>query len=397
MRKFRIGSLFGIPIQLDLTFLIVLPLFAWLIGSQIEQLAGTLEMLGATPFDVGALTAGSMPWIVGTVAALGLFAGVVLHELGHSLVAMRYGFEIDSITLWIFGGIAQFTEMPEDWRQELAVAIAGPLVSVVLGVGLYGVFVTLPAELGALRFVVGYLALLNVVLAAFNLLPGFPMDGGRVLRALLNTRMPYAQATKRAAEVGKVFALLLGLVGLLGGNLILIGIAFFIYIGASGEAQQTVMKAAFEGVTVRDVMTPADEVSTVAPDESVEDLVQRMFRERHTGYPVVEHGDIVGLVTLEDAQDVRPVERDAFLVEEIMTRELATIDAGADAMTAISEMQRNDVGRLIVEDRGEFVGLVTRTDIVTAFNIIQSSGSLGGTERMSRGPLSPDVEPDDLR
>ena len=397
MRKFRIGSLFGIPIQLDLTFLIVLPLFAWLIGSQIEQLAGTLEMLGAASFDVGMLTSGSMPWIVGAVAALGLFAGVVLHELGHSLVAMRYGFEIDSITLWIFGGIAQFTEMPEDWRQELAVAIAGPAVSVVLGVGLYGVFVSLPAELAAARFVVGYLALLNVVLAAFNLLPGFPMDGGRVLRALLNTQMPYAKATKLAAEVGKLFALLLGLAGLLGGNLILIGIAFFIYIGASGEAQQTVMKAAFEGVTVRDVMTPADEVSTVAPDDSVESLIERMFRERHTGYPVVEHGDIVGLVTLEDAQDVKPVEREAYTVGDVMTRELATIDASADAMTAITELQRNDVGRLIVEERGEFVGLVTRTDVVTAFDIIQSSGSLGGTGQVSRGGLTPDVGPEDLR
>jgi len=397
MRKFRIGSLFGIPIQLDLTFLIVLPLFAWLIGSQIEGLAETLTMLWGASFDIGMLTAGSMPWIIGIVAALGLFVGVVLHELGHSLVAMRYGFEIDSITLWIFGGIAQFTEMPEDWKQELTVAIAGPAVSVVLGAGLYAVFVALPEQFGATRFVVGYLALLNVVLAAFNLLPGFPMDGGRVLRALLNTQMGYAQATKRAAEVGKVFALLLGLVGLLGGNLILIGIAFFIYIGASGEAQQTVMKAAFEGVTVRDVMTPAVDVSTVEPDESIEALVDRMFRERHTGYPVVEHGEIVGLVTLEDAQSVRPVEREAFTVDEVMTRELAAIDASADAMTAITEMQKNGVGRLIVRERGEFVGLVTRTDLVTAFNIIQSSGSLGGTERAQRGALTPEVEPEDLR
>ena len=397
MRKFRIGSLFGIPIQLDLTFLIVLPLFAWLIGSQIEGLAMTLTQLWGVSFDVGALTAGSMPWIIGIVAAVGLFVGVVLHELGHSLVAMRYGFEIDSITLWIFGGIAQFTEMPEDWKQEFTVAIAGPAVSVILGAGLYVVFVALPEQFGATRFVVGYLALLNVVLAAFNLLPGFPMDGGRVLRALLNTQMGFAQATKRAAEVGKVFALVLGLVGLLGGNLILIGIAFFIYIGASGEAQQTVMKAAFEGVTVRDVMTPAAEVSTVAPDETIQTLVDRMFRERHTGYPVVEHGEIVGLVTLEDAQSVRPVEREAFTVEEVMTRELATIDADADAMTAITEMQRNDVGRLVVEERDEFVGLVTRTDLVTAFNIIQSSGSLGGTGRARQGVLTPEVEPEDLR
>ena len=397
MRKFRVGTLFGIPIQLDLTFLIVLPLFAWLIGSQIGELTSVLNDVWGVSVDPAVLTVGALPWVIGVVAALGLFAGVVLHELGHSLVAMRYGFTIDSITLWIFGGIAQFTEMPEDWRQELAVALAGPAVSVVLGGLLYAVFVVASSVPEALRFVIGYLAMLNLVLAVFNLLPAFPMDGGRVLRALLARNRPYARATKIAAEVGKGFALLLGILGLFGGNIILIGIAFFIYIGASGEAQQTVMKAAFEGVTVHDVMTRAEDVKTVPPDASVEALLQRMFSERHTGYPVVEHGEIVGLVTLEDAQSVKPVEREAFTVRDVMTTDLTTIDAGADAMAAISAMQANDVGRLIVQDRDEFVGLVTRTDLVTAFNIIQSSGSLGGTGRTSGGAVVQDVGSEGLR
>jgi len=397
MRKFRLGSLFGIPIQLDLTFLIVLPLFAWLIGSQVTELASVLGELWGVSIDPAILTAGSMPWIVGVVAALGLFAGVVLHELGHSLVAMRYGFEIDSITLWIFGGIAQFTEMPEDWRQELAVALAGPAVSVALGAILYGLFLGVTAIPQALRFVVGYLAMLNLVLAVFNLLPAFPMDGGRVLRALLARNQPYARATKIAAEVGKVFALLLGLAGLLGGNLILIGIAFFVYIGASGEAQQTVMKAAFEGVTVRDVMTDAADVITVSPETTVEALIEQMFTERHTGYPVVQNERVVGLVALEDAQSVKPVEREAFTVKDVMSTELATIDASADAMTAITEMQRNGVGRLLVEEAGDFVGLVTRTDLMTAFNIIESSGRVGGTGRLSGTSVTPDVGQGRLR
>ena len=397
MRKFRIGTLFGIPIQFDLTFLLVLPLFAWLIGSQVTQLADTLDQLWGGGFDVAVLTAGSMPWLVGVAAAVGLFVGVVLHELGHSLVAMHFGYPIESITLWIFGGIAQFREMPENWRQELAIAIAGPAVSVALGVLCYAGFVLLPAGQDVLLFLAGYLALMNLVLAAFNLLPGFPMDGGRVLRALLATSLPYARATKLAAEVGKGFALLLGLFGLFGGNIILIGIAFFIFIGASGEAQQTVMKAAFEGVAVRDVMTPVAEVKTVSPDATVAELMETMFRERHTGYPVMEDGHLVGLVTLEDAQSVKQVEREAFTIRDVMTTELATIDAGADAMAAIAEMQGNGVGRLIVEERGEFVGLVTRTDLVTAFNIIQSSGSLGGTGRAKRGSVTPDVGPGELR
>ena len=376
MRKFRIGSAFGIPIQLDLTFLFVLPLFAWIIGSQVEYWAAQLSLFPGVALDAATLTDGATPWLLGVAAAVGLFAGVVLHELGHSLVAMRFGFPIESITLWIFGGIAQLTDMPEDWRQEFAIAVAGPVVSVALGVGCYALFQTVPVGLPEVRFVVGYLALMNVVLAAFNLLPGFPMDGGRVLRAILASSLPFAQATRIAAEIGKLFALLLGLFAILQFNVVLIAIAFFIYVGASSEAQQTVMKAAFEGVTVRDVMTPDDEVVTVSPGTTLAELVDRMFRERHTGYPVEENGRIVGLVTLEDARSVEPVERDAFLVEDVMTTDLATVDADAEAMTAFVDLQRHDVGRLLVEDAGEIVGLITRSDLVTAFNIIQSSGSL---------------------
>jgi Zn-dependent protease/CBS domain-containing protein len=386
MRQFRIGSAFGIPLKLDLTFLLVLPLFAWIIGSQVGLWADQLGRFGGPALDAGALTAGAMPWLLGIAAAIGLFAGVILHELGHSLVAMRFGYPIESITLWIFGGIAQLEEMPEAWRQELAIAIAGPIVSVALGGLCWVGFVSIPDGLPALRFVFGYLALMNVALAGFNLLPAFPMDGGRVLRALLARNRPYARATKIAAEVGKAFALLLGLVGLLQVNIILIGIAFFIYIGASGEAQQTVMKAAFEGVTVRDIMTPVDEVDTVGPEMTVAELIETMFRQRHTGYPVVERDSLVGLVTLEDARDVREVERDAYTVEEIMSRDLRTIEADAEAIDAVTEMQSAGIGRLIVNSGGEFAGLVTRSDLVTALNIIQSGGDVTGRPGLRREP-----------
>ncbi len=132
MRSFRIGSLFGIPIKLDLTFLLVLPLFAYLIGTQIEDVAGILNDGLAAGIDIGAISGGTTPLLLGLAAAVGLFVGVVLHELGHSLTAQRYGFPIDSITLWLFGGIAAFSEMPEDWRQELNIAVAGPIVSVLV-------------------------------------------------------------------------------------------------------------------------------------------------------------------------------------------------------------------------------------------------------------------------
>ena len=376
MRGIRIGSVFGIPIRLDLTFLLVLPLFAWLIGNDVASLTGVVNDLFGSAIDVGPLTAGSTQWVLGAAAAIGLFVCVLFHEFGHSLVAMRYGYEIESITLWLFGGVARFTEMPEDWRQELTIAIAGPIVSLGLGVVAYLGFLLLPTALDPVKFVVGYLALTNVVLAVFNMLPGFPMDGGRVLRALLARSRPHAQATKIAAEVGKVFAFLLGIFGLFT-NLLLIALAFFIYIGASSEAQQTVMKAAFEGVTVTDVMTRREDLHTVDTDTSVAELLDRMFVDRHTGYPVLRNGRLVGVVTLDDARSVKEVERDAYRVEDVMSADLRTISPDADAMTALQQMQENKVGRLpVVDDTGEIVGLISRSDLVTAFNVIQSRGAV---------------------
>ena len=378
MRGIRIGSAFGIPIRLDVTFLVVLPLFAWLIGSDVSQLTALVNGVLGASIDASPLATSPMQWVLGAAAALGLFLGVLLHEFGHSLVAMRYGYDIESITLWLFGGVARFTEIPEDWRQELTIAIAGPVVSVLVGVASYAAFVAVPS-LPAAQFVLGYLAVTNVALAVFNMLPGFPMDGGRVLRALLARTRPHARATQIAAEVGKVFAFLLGIFGLFT-NLFLIALAFFIYMGASSEAQQTVLKAAFQDVTVRDIMTPREDLDWVTEETSIAELMNRMFTERHTGYPVLRGEDLVGMVTLDDARSVREVERDAYRVEDVMSDELATVSPDADAMDALTRMQERGVGRLpVVDDEGGLVGLVSRSDLVTAFNIIQSRGSLSPT------------------
>ena len=383
MRGIRIGSAFGIPIRLDLTFLLVLPLFAWLIGSDVGSLTGVVNDLFGSAIDVAPLTAGPTQWILGSAAAIGLFVCVLLHEFGHSLVAMRYGYEIESITLWLLGGLANFAAFPDDWRHELTIAIAGPIVSVGVGGVCYVIFRLAPAGADALLFVSGYLALLNVVLAGFNMLPAFPMDGGRVLRALLARRQPRAQATQRAAAVGKVFAFLLGLFGLLSFQLLLIALAFFIYVAASGEAQQTTLQAVFEDVTVSDVMTPGAELHTVTAETSVAELMHQMFEQRHTGYPVMDGNDLVGMVTLEDARDVREVERDAHHVGDVMATDIASVTTDTDAMTALQVMQKNGVGRLpVVDHTGQLVGLISRSDLMTAFNIIQTGGRpRGGSSR----------------
>jgi Zn-dependent protease/CBS domain-containing protein len=390
-RSFRIGSLLGIPIKLDVTFLVILPAFAWIIAVQVGDLVPLLNALLGTEIAVEGLTTGSTPWLLGTAAALGLFASVLLHELGHSVVAIRYGLPIESITLWLLGGIAQLTEQPTDWRQELAIAIAGPIVSVGLGVVFYALVLAVPPALESMQFVFAYLAVINVVLAAFNMLPGFPMDGGRVLRALLGRNRPFAVATAQAAQVGKLFALLLGLFGLLAFNVFLIAVAFFIYITATGEARQTALQAAVEGITIGDVMTPVEDLDTVSPETTVADLLDEMLRHRHTGFPVVENGAVVGVVTLEDVRTVPSAARESTTVRDAMTTTLETLLPTADAWDALTALQRNEIGRLIVlDDRDRLAGLVTRTDVITALNIgfVRSAWGYGPSE-----PSGPADEP----
>ncbi|PSQ44256.1 metalloprotease [Halobacteriales archaeon SW_5_68_122] len=357
MKSFRAGSAFGIPIELDLTFLLILPVFAYLIGLQLGELVPLLNGTFGFGLDASALTAtASTRYAIGAVAALGLFVCVVAHEFGHSLVARQYGVPIESITLWLLGGVARMEEIPEDWRKEFAIAIAGPVVSVGVGLLAYVGFLLTPtggSVLGAARFTLAYLAVMNVVLAAFNLLPGFPMDGGRILRALLARSRPHAKATQQAA----------------------IALAFFIYIAAASESTRTAMRAAFEGVTVRDVMTPREELDIIDPTVSVADLVDRMFRERHTGYPVLDGDRVVGVVTLSDAREIDEIERDARRVEDVMSRELHTVTPETPVMDAFETMQENGVGRLLVmADDGRLVGLLSRTDVMTALEIVKSGG-----------------------
>jgi Zn-dependent protease/predicted transcriptional regulator len=389
MASVRIGSAFGIPIRLGGSFLLVLPVLVFLIGSQVDTTATVLGDSLGTTIDAAALTGGSLPWLLGLAAALGLFAGVLIHEFGHALVAQRFDVHVDSITLWFLGGLAQLEEFPDDWRQEFYIAVAGPLVSVGVGAACYGAFLAFPVGQPAPRFVFGYLAILNVFLAAFNMLPGFPMDGGRILRALLSRNRSRLDATRIAAGVGKGFAVLLGLGGILLGQIFWIAIAFFIYIGASGETRQLILEAAFEGLTVADVMTPAGDLSTVTPETTVADLVDRMVKERHTGYPVVTaSGDLRGIVTLSDVQQVDAVERDAMRVEDVMTSDLRTVTAETEAEDAVSTILQQNVGRLlVVDENGDLAGLVSRTDLMTVFQILQESRSAALGKPTQEPPL----------
>lgn len=385
-KSFKIGSVLGIPIKLDVTFLIILPIFAWIIAFQIEDLIELLNLSMGTDIPVGPLSEGSMPWILGFAAAIGLFVSVFLHELGHSVAAIRYGFPIHSITLWLLGGVAQLSDQPTDWRQELVIAVAGPAVSVGLGIVFWIAALLMPSGLEAIIFLVAYLAVMNIVLAAFNMLPGFPMDGGRVLRALLARKKSFAEATAQAARVGRLFAIALGLFGLLAMNFILIAVALFIFIAATGEARYVAMQAAVEGIQVQDLMTPADQLDVVTPDLPLDELLELMYSQRHVGYPVVSGGGLVGIVTLDDIRGISREERSSKHVSDVMTTDIETIDRSAEAIDAIEALQRNNIGRIIVVDEStssdEMLGLVTRTDVVRALNI----GAVRGVRQQEQLP-----------
>lgn len=371
-KAYRVGTLLGVPIKIDVTFLLVLPVFAWLIGAEIDQLVTILNQVFGLGIDAEPLIGGARPWLVGLLAALGLFVGVLLHELGHSVVAMYYDYDIKSITLWLLGGVAQPAELPRNWWHEFWIAIVGPIVSVVIGITCYLLALLVPAGMNVTLFVLTYLAVLNVALAGFNMLPAFPLDGGRVLRAILGRSQSYVRATRQAAAVGKFFAVLLGLGGLFLLNFFWIAIALFVYIAAAAESRQMMLDALLEDVAVADVMTPAPEVATVPADLPVSDLLDRMFAERHTGYPVVEDGEVVGVVTLEDVRETHAPERDQLRVGDLMTsaEKLVTVRPDDDAVDVFRELADNDIGRLLVtEPDGELAGIVTRTDLMTAIRI----------------------------
>ncbi|ERG88647.1 MAG: Zn-dependent protease [halophilic archaeon J07HX5] len=384
MRGLHIGTIAGIPVRLNWTFLVVLPVFAFLIGTDITMLTDLLEETLGRDIAASTLEGSYRPWLLGLAAAVGLFGGVLLHELGHSLVALRFGCAIESITLWLLGGLASFDEMPENWRQEFWIAVAGPVVSVGVGLAFFAAFLAVPSGVNELLFVFGYLAVVNVALAAFNMLPAFPMDGGRVLRALLARNRSRVRATRLAAGTGKVFAVGFAIVGVFA-NLFLVVLAVFVYIAAAGEAKQTVFKAAFDNVTVGQLMTDREALETVRPDATVAALIQRMFAESHTGYPVVGEPGYVGIVTLDAATSVPEVEREAYLVEDVMQQDVTAVRPTTGAMTALEAIQQEDTGRLLVVDDDRLVGLISRADIMRGFNIIQSGGQPRSPDESRRG------------
>jgi len=371
--SYKIGSIRGIPIKLHLTFLIILFAFIWVFAVSDFR----IETLGITLGFGGMDISTWLKYLLGAITSVLFFSALLFHELSHSFIAQSYGVHIRSITLFVIGGVSQMEEIPREPRMEARISAAGPALSLGIGIltsAIYYAFGPVsPAETvatfeNAALIVVGIIAFYNILLGLFNLIPAFPMDGGRILRAWFAMRMPYIDATRMAVSVGKSFAIAMGIFGLFLGGPILIAIAIFIYLGASGEEKATVISITLEGVKARDVMTSVPDVIYVPPDWTLEQLIDVMFKTRHMGYPVQESqtSPVLGVITFADVQRVPASRRGTTRVEDVMKREIISIGPDADAFDALKRMSSRNLGRLIVMEDGQMVGIVSRTDLMRA-------------------------------
>ena len=352
--SWKLGEVAGIGIYMHATFVV---LIGWVAASH------WLEARSATVVVKG----------VGFILAL--FGCVLLHELGHALTAKRYGIKTRDITLLPIGGVARLERMPDDPRQELWVALAGPAVNVVIALALYvwlqvtGSWAPL-AELGVTKGSFGgRLMVVNVFLAGFNMLPAFPMDGGRVLRALLATRMDYVRATQIAGSLGQGMAFLFGFIGLFS-NPFLLFIALFVWIGAAQETSMVQMKSALGGIPVRRAMLT--DFRTLSPGDPLVRAVELILAGSQHDFPVVENGRVVGVLTRDDLVVALAQQGQESPVSGVMRREFEVADSAEMLEPVFLRLQACECRTLPVTSHGQLVGLVTM-DNVGEFLMIQAA------------------------
>jgi Zn-dependent protease/CBS domain-containing protein len=359
----RIGKLFGIPVYMHLTFLLLL---AWV---------GVLNWREGHSVHAA---------VEGVLFIVTIFACVVLHELGHALTARKYGILTRDITLLPIGGVARLDRMPDDPRQELWVALAGPAVNVLIAATLFVVSQLVSSapsfdQLGvADGSFLSRVIFVNLFLVAFNLLPAFPMDGGRVLRALLATRMEYTRATHLAAVVGQSMALLFGFVGLFV-NPMLIFIALFVWIGAAQEASMVQMKYSLSGIPVSRAMVT--EFHTLAPSDTLDDAVKLTLAGTQRDFPVVEEGRVVGVLPQGEMLRTLAQGGSSVRVSDAMERDFQMVQASEMLDTAFRRLTECRCNTAPVSFQGRLVGIVTM-DNIGEFLAIQ--GALDRTRRGGR-------------
>jgi len=394
-KRFTICRLLGIPIRLDLSWFVIVLLLAWSLAAGFTQ---TFEGLTQTA-----------AWAMGILGALGLFGSVLLHELGHAVAARRYGVQMKGITLFIFGGVAEMTDEPPSPKAEFVVAIGGPLVSVALCVIFLALSLVMPtgvrpidgetyvmqvnhAPTAATYAVVNYLATINLALLIFNMVPAFPLDGGRVLRAILwHIKDNLRWATRITATIGGGFGYVLIGVGvfalLAAGNWVA-----FIWLGLLGmflrgaaqmSLQQTQLRSLLEGETVRDFMT--DEPVTVSPDIDLRQFVDEyVYRHHFKMFPVMDDGRLVGCISTRQVKAVHVDDWPGTTVGQTADAcgNVNTIRPNADATDALAQLSRNKLSRLmVVDDDGRLEGVIALKDMMDFLALkidLEGEGSPGG-------------------
>lgn len=335
----------------------------------------------------GFLTGGGLAGaLFGVVVVLILFVIVTLHELGHSIAAQNYGVPVQQIVLLPIGGVAQLSRIPENPIQEFVIAIAGPAVNFILAILLWIVAIVLnisitlsPAILIDIQRVTfpavfTYVFISNLFLGIFNLLPAFPMDGGRVLRALLATRLEYTQATAIATTVGRAMAWLFGLYGFLTGNFFIILIAFFIYMGAGQEEALVKTRAILRGLTVRQAFSR--QAHALRPENTLQDAVTLTLSSFQASFPVCDGSQLVGLLTYPRLVEVLGSYPPLTPVAEVMLRDVPTASVNEELFDVQRRMQEEHLDALPVVDNGRFLGLITSSDIGEVYRLLSVEPTL---------------------
>lgn len=337
--SFRIGSIFGIPVTVHITFLLLLLL---------------VFFAGQSVIGTGGLD--------GVIFVILVFASVVFHELSHATVARYYGIKVVDITLLPIGGVARMATLPENPKQEIFIAIAGPAASLALAfclwflASLVGTGVTI-GDMSVKGGLLAQLTAVNVVLAIFNLLPAFPMDGGRILRGLLGLYLSQYKATRIAVGIGQVFAIVLFFVGLLAMNFFMILIALFVYIGAESEERQMGIMVSLGGAKARDAMITG--LTTLTPDRTVGEAAGMYFHSFQGDFPVIDDRRLVGLVTKDILVDALHNMGPSAQVSRVMTRDFPTATEETSLIDVLGKIQETGSKAVPVLKSGQLVGLIT--------------------------------------
>jgi len=357
----KIAVIMGIPIRIHFSWLIVFGLITWSLSTfYFPHVAPDLPVASY--------------WMKGVLAALLLFASVAFHELSHSFVAQRYSISIESITLFVFGGVAQMKGEPPHPKAEFWIALAGPLSSIFLS----GIFFMISGFVsGGAKALSTYLAQINLFISLFNLIPGFPMDGGRILRsAIWGKTRNFFYATQKASGIGRKIALFFIFIGVFSlftrmpGGLWLMLIGWFLYSAAQTSYQQSSLQETLSGVKVQDVMVK--DMIVMSPNVSVEEAVNKYFlRYGYGGFPVLDGEKLLGIVTLKETMAVPRESWPMTKVSDIVTpHDSKWAVSPEDSVTKSLEMMvTEDKGRLAVMEKGKVIGLITRNGVARYIQI----------------------------